>query len=1091
MENQLSNVPAKYCMKKKKLIILLSFTAAMTDANAAGLEASAPMWLRDARISPDGNEIVFTYKGDIFTVPTSGGSARRITSAASYECNPVWSPDGKTLAFASDRHGNFDIFTVDAHRPGTWKRLTFDSASEIPETFTPDGRRVMYSAAIQDPASSALYPSGRMTEVYAVSIDGGSPEQILATPARYISWSPDGKSFLYQDVKGFEDEWRKHHTSSVTRDIWLYEPATGRHTQLTHRPGENLNPVWGKDGKEIYYLSERDGDSSINVYRASISEADKAEAVTRLATHPVRFLSRATDGRMAFAYDGELYTIASGARKPEKVKIELNADFPSETRKLSATSGGKNAVASPDGKSIAFIYRGDVYVTPVDYRTTKQISDTPEAERDLSWASDSALIYTSERDGRFNIYKATVARSDEGHDFAHATIINEEALFKADKHERSAAKMSPDGKQLAFILNRNKLAVMDMKSRKVRMLTDGSTYRQRDGGFSYSWSPDSRWIALEIVDRKHDPYTDIALINVADGSLTNITNSGYFDAMPRWTPDGKAISFVSERYGMRNHASWGSQMDVMLAFLNDDAYRRYRMSKEETELLKEQEKKDKNSDKKDSDSDKPLDIDVEGIADRLVRVTPMSVDMLDHIVDADGETLYFISEAEGGEASYLWEYDMREKELEMTKRMTDSHAGFDASADGKTIFVFGESLKKMSSGGGLKNITYNARKTLDPAAERRYMFDNAEREERERFYRTDMHGVNWKKLSDSYRRFLPHINNNYDFAELLSEWLGELNVSHTGGRFRGTSPTSAAERTARLGAILDMNYTGKGVRIEEVLSKGPLDGKVVAGSIIEEIDGEEIGSDTPLSVLLADRSGVATLLSVRTPDGTHAEVTVRPVSAGAESALLYDRWVRRRAADVDSLSNGRLGYVHISSMDDASFRKVYSDLMGKYNDREGVVIDIRWNGGGRLHEDIEVLFSGEKYFTQEVRGEATCDMPSRRWNKPSVMLMAEACYSNAHGTPWVYKHRGIGKLVGMPVPGTMTSVNWVTMQDPTLVFGIPVVGYRLPDGGFLENRQLEPDIKVANTPEAIVHGEDLQLRAAVNELLREIDSRKK
>lgn len=178
-------------------------------------------------------------------------------------------------------------------------------------------------------------------------------------------------------------------------------------------------------------------------------------------------------------------------------------------------------------------------------------------------------------------------------------------------------------------------------------------------------------------------------------------------------------------------------------------------------------------------------------------------------------------------------------------------------------------------------------------------------------------------------------------------------------------------------------------------------------------------------------------------------------------------------------------------MDDASFRKVYSDLMGKYNDREGVVIDIRWNGGGRLHEDIEVLFSGEKYFTQEVRGEATCDMPSRRWNKPSVMLMAEACYSNAHGTPWVYKHRGIGKLVGMPVPGTMTSVNWVTMQDPTLVFGIPVVGYRLPDGGFLENRQLEPDIKVANTPEAIVHGEDLQLRAAVNELLREIDSRKK
>jgi len=1076
----------------KKIQIAAAIALAAT-ATASASSDNAPLWLRDARISPDGREIAFTYKGDIFTVASGGGIARRITSAAGYECNPVWSPDSRTLAFASDRHGNFDIFTVDAHRPGTWTRLTFDSANEIPEAFSPDGRSVLFSAAIQDPAESALYPTGRMTELYNVSIDGGSPALVLATPARYISWSPDGKRFLYQDVKGFEDEWRKHHTSSVTRDIWLYDPATGRHTQLTHRPGENLNPVWGADGNEFYYLSERDGDKSLNVYRATVTDADKATAVTRLPEHPVRFLSRAADGRLAFAYDGELYTIAPGARKPEKVKIELTADFPSETRKLSSTSGAREAMASPDGKSVAFIYRGDVFVTAVDYRTTKQISDTPEAERDLSWASDSALVYTSERDGRFNIYRATVARSDEGHDFAHATIIKEEALFKPDKHERTAPQMSPDGKQLAFVLDRNKLAVMDMSSRKVRLLTDGSTYRQRDGGFSFAWSPDSKWIALEIVDRRHDPYTDIAVVEVASGRLTNITNSGYFDAMPRWTADGKAISFVSERYGMRNHASWGSQMDVMLAFLTDEAYRRYKLSKEEYELLKEQEKdkdgdKKAKKDKKDSDGDgKTMEIDVDGIADRLARVTPMSVDMLDHIVDADGETLYFISEAEGGEASYLWEYNMREKELEMTKRMTDSRARFDASADGKAIFIFGESLKKMSSGGGLKNITYTARKTLDPAAERRYMFDNAEREERERFYRTDMHGVDWTRLSEHYRRFLPHINNNYDFAELLSEWLGELNVSHTGGRFRGTSATSAADRTARLGAIFDPGYTGKGARIAEVLPKGPLAGKVEAGSIIEEIDGETVDTSTPLSLLLTDRAGASTLLRVRGADGTHADIVVKPVSAAAESAMLQERWERRRAADVDSLSHGRLGYVHISSMDDASFRKAYSDLMGKYNDREGVVIDIRWNGGGRLHEDIEVLFSGEKYFTQEVRGEATCDMPSRRWNKPSIMLMCEACYSNAHGTPWVYKHRGIGKLVGMPVAGTMTSVNWVTMQDPTLVFGIPVVGYRLPDGSFLENSQLEPDVKVANTPEGIVRGEDAQLRAAVEELLREID----
>ncbi len=214
---------------------------------------------------------------------------------------------------------------------------------------------------------------------------------------------------------------------------------------------------------------------------------------------------------------------------------------------------------------------------------------------------------------------------------------------------------------------------------------------------------------------------------------------------------------------------------------------------------------------------------------------------------------------------------------------------------------------------------------------------------------------------------------------------------------------------------------------------------------------------------------------------------ILPITASKQNDLLYDRWVKARAAQVDSLSGGRLGYVHIKSMGDDSFRKVYSDVLGRYNDREGIVIDIRWNGGGRLHEDIEVLFSGKKYFTQEIRGDKTCDMPSRRWNKPSIMVMSEACYSNAHGTPWVYSHRGLGKLVGMPVPGTMTSVNWVTMQDPSLIFGIPVVGYRLADGSVLENQQLEPDIKVANDPATVVRGEDTQLRTAVEELLREID----
>lgn len=214
-----------------------------------------------------------------------------------------------------------------------------------------------------------------------------------------------------------------------------------------------------------------------------------------------------------------------------------------------------------------------------------------------------------------------------------------------------------------------------------------------------------------------------------------------------------------------------------------------------------------------------------------------------------------------------------------------------------------------------------------------------------------------------------------------------------------------------------------------------------------------------------------------------------PIQQSALTALLYKRWVKQRAADVEKWSNGRLGYVHIESMNDGSYRTIYSDILGKYNQKEGIVIDTRFNGGGRLHEDIQILFSGSKYLTQVIRGEEACDMPSRRWNKPSIMIQCEANYSNAHGTPWVYKHEKIGKLVGMPVPGTMSSVMWETLQDPTLVFGVPVIGYRTEEGTWLENSQLEPDILVANAPDTIVKGMDTQLKAAVDELLKEIDGK--
>ena len=503
-----------------------------------------------------------------------------------------------------------------------------------------------------------------------------------------------------------------------------------------------------------------------------------------------------------------------------------------------------------------------------------------------------------------------------------------------------------------------------------------------------------------------------------------------------------------------------------------------RGDKFQTDLLFWDEKKEKVED---------IVVELDGIDERIIRLTPTSSNLGSAALSKDGTVLYYQASYESG--MNLWKYD-----LEKGTPTKIGTARGRMKWDGKqgTLYVLGSRFSKMKDGAkSLENIAVSANMVMNLAAEREYMFDHVYRQEKERFYNIKMHGVDWEFLTAEYRKFLPHINNNYDFSELLSEYLGELNVSHTGSGYR-VPATKESASTANLGLFFDMSWDKDGLKVDEIVAGGPFDkasSKLQPGDIITSINGVEIKKGMDFYHLLDRQAGVRTLIGIKKSTGEQTEMVVRPITESAFTSLLYKRWVKQNAQKVAELSGGRLGYVHIESMDDASFRTIYSDILGRYNNCDGIVIDTRFNGGGRLHEDIEVLFSGEKYLTQEIRGKDACDMPSRRYNKASIMLMGEANYSNAHGTPWVYKHKNMGLLVGKPVPGTMTSVTWENLQDATVYFGIPVVGYRKADGTYLENDQLNPDIDVENTKELVVKGRDEQLEAAVKALLQQIDTK--
>lgn len=1038
---------------------------------AAGSAEDSPLWLRYPAVSPDGAVIAFTYAGQVWRVPATGGEAVSLTPDEDYATRPVWSPDGGQLAFAAKRHGHLDVYVLPA-TGGTPQRLTQNSAHDRPFAFSPDGRWIYFaSARLGAPTSVHAGSYSGSDQLYRVSVTGGRGRLVLPGPALEVSIDPSGTRYLYEDRPVYENEWRKGAVSDGAHDVWLHRSDDGTHQRLTDFRGEDRDPVWAPDGRSFYFLSERSG--SFNVWRSPASPGARATQVTHHREGAVRFVSAARDGSLVYGLDGELWRLAPGAREPQRVPVRFPAGaLPRQTREQSGNDQLTELQVSPDGRQAAVVARGEIFALSFATGRTRRITRTASQEAQVTFSPDGrTLYYTSERDGDRDVFATTLGEPAMT-DFAADGPLVETKLVDTEG-DVLLPRPSPDGRKLAYLADRRTVLVRDLATgRTVTAMPPGFLYSYVDDDLSYEWSPDSR--ALVIATGSVVARQDITLLDAAgERAPLAVTRSGFQDGNPAFTRDGEAVVWISSRAGLRKIDQTLAQTDLFLAHL----------SQRGADAARAAEQAAANPPAKPA-ADFPTTL--EGIEQRTKRLTPYSTDLM-FFAPGDGVVLLVDRDGRGHVAAHR--IDLATGEHQRVLKFPEAAIAYAADASSHFLYALRDGAVERHDvrDGTITRFPLATPLTVDASAERAFVFQHCWRMTKLKFYEPTLHGRDWDALRARYARYLPHVATWEDFAEMMSELAGELNASHMGATYLKTPPI--ADATASLGLYFDDAYEGAGLRIAAVLAGGPADlpgSALRPGAIIQAIGDEPLGIDADPDPLLNGAGDETVRLRVQPADGGLArEEKVVAVDQRLARVVAYDRWVAEREQLVAQLSGGRLGYVHVPAMDAASYRRVHDAVLGRLARKEGLVVDVRYNTGGNLHDQLITLFTGQELASFTSRdGEIVARIPTGRWSRPTVLVQNAAAYSDGSVFPRLYQLQGIGPIVGDRLPGTGTAVWWMLLMGDTFKWGIPQLGAREPDGQWFENREIVPDQLVRHDPAAQAAGRDPQIEAAVQHLLK-------
>lgn len=1076
------------------------------------------VFAREAKLvrypSYSNGRIAFTYLGDIWTADENGQNVQRLTVNKARDAYPRFSPDGKWIAFSSDRNGNLDVYLIPA-TGGTAKQLTHHSADDVVLGWTPDGSGILFSSQRGEDFMGLLY---------VVSVNGGMPWRAGPDMGNAASYSPDGKRIAY-NPKG-QVYWRKYYRGAYATDVWVEDVSTKKFSQLTDFDGLDSWPMWSKDGG-IYFVSDRDGGGLTNIWRVADS-GGKAEKVTSFKSGDVRFPSISSDGRViVFEHDFGIWKLDTASKKATPIKLDIDAETEeNDSETMAFASMADDYDLAPNARRIVISTHGEIFTVPVEEGDIKQLTDSSARDVNVTYSPDGKWVaFVSDRSGREELY---VTAADGMGEPQKLTDID---ALKLGYH------WSPDSKEIAFNSSDSKLRKVNVTSKQIVEL-DSSRY----GNISApEWSPDGKWLTYSKSDESRTTDIYVLASSGQEKQAHKVTFDSYDERAPRFSPDGRKLFFVrSDSIGGGGGGGFGNA-SVQLYSVGLEKLDRDPDDPEERPEAETPQPGAGAGDDTAGPARRPAGprpphetkMDWAGMKHRTRQITRMPFPVGNYIIAPDSRTIIFVTSEPSATAAVPIIYSIQDDGRRLTRVASGGPpqgegegggggGGFGGglgdlsiSRDGRTLFfreregIYSVPLStgtaaaaaagRGAAGGGeapRRRIAFNVRVKINRSAEWAEMFGDAWRTMKYRFYDPKMHGMDWDAAKAKYEPLVKDVGDRQELLNIINEMIGELNASHTGSAPPPGGRAAGGVSTGNLGFDLEPDKAAGRYKVTYVYEGGPADKdwvKVNVGDYLIAIGGKQVKAGDEYWELLNDRLNrkvEVTLNNKPSEDGAW-KARIETVNGQAYATLRYDRWVKERRQKVDELSNGRVGYIHIRAMDQPSLRKFEKEIR-EFRNKEAMIIDQRWNGGGNIEQELLAILVQREYEVWVPRGTEASGRPFAGYFGPKVVLQNWRSASNAEMFPAGFRALGLGKVIGTPTMGAVIGTGSYSLIDGSTV-RTPGVGVYLADVKHtnMENYGVQPDIRVDNAPEDNLAGRDRQLETAVEELLKQLGGPKR